>query len=62
MRFVEFLERRPPPSLESLQLPAAEDQKVDDKTLEALRTMQSKRRIEREIYKKKKKKGGKRHK
>ena len=34
---------------------------MDPKTVESLRTMVSKRQIEREVFKKKKKKGGKRH-
>ena len=62
--FRDFLEKPPPPPLASLGLPSAQEQKEreDPKTVESLRTMVSKRRIEREVFKKKKKKGGKRHK
>ena len=61
--FRDFLEKPPPPPLASLGLPSAQEQKEreDPKTVESLRTMVSKRRIEREVFKKKKK-GGKRHK
>ena len=61
--FRDFLEKPPPPPLASLGLPSAQEQEREDpKTVESLRTMVSKRRIEREVFKKKKKKGGKRHK
>ena len=54
------MEKPPPPPLASLGLPSAQEQKEreDPKTVESLRTMVSKRRIEREVFKKKKKKGG----
>ena len=64
--FSDFLRKPPPPPLASLGLPSAQEQKekelADTKTVEALRRMSSKRTIEREVFKKHKKKGGKRHK
>ena len=60
--FSDFLKKPPPPPLASLGLPSAQEQKANPKTVESLRAMVSKRQIEREVFKKKKKKGGKRHK
>ncbi|CAE7693043.1 unnamed protein product, partial [Symbiodinium microadriaticum] len=55
--FSELLQKPPPQPLASLGLPSAWEQKKEDtKTVEALRQMSSKRTVEREVFKKHKKK------